>query len=255
MDLVRCRWAWGMLDALETPAHRTLVKKHLPRIVPQEEPIGPLAANLALEAGMNPDQRPLVFPTSDDQQAGLVGGGAVDAGHMAVILGNSAVVNSSSDDRPAWQQPRRDAAQLGSVPVDAMLQQRGAVPRQSRRRKARLETAGSGRRQDSRRLRRRVGHALSAPRAVAQGVRASRDMVGEGAAGHRRALPGFARGVGLPDCPRRARAREGGPADQPHQRFRRHCPQRADVPDPGQRLRPPLGAAQVRRRARRSERP
>jgi sugar (pentulose or hexulose) kinase len=43
----------------------------------------------------------MIFPTSDDQQAGLVGGGAVDAGHMAVILGNSAVVNSSSSQLPA----------------------------------------------------------------------------------------------------------------------------------------------------------
>ena len=33
-------------------------------------------------------------------QAGLVGGGAVDSGHMAIILGNSAVVNSSSTKRP-----------------------------------------------------------------------------------------------------------------------------------------------------------
>ena len=41
-------------------------------------------------------ERPLIFPTSDDQQAGLAGGGAVDAGQMAVVLGNSAVVNSSS---------------------------------------------------------------------------------------------------------------------------------------------------------------
>jgi xylulokinase len=101
MDLVRCRWAWGMLEALEKPAHRTLVKRHLPQIVPQNVPIGPLAANVALEAGMSLDHRPLVFPTSDDQQAGLVGGGAVDAGHMAVILGNSAVVNSSSQQQPS----------------------------------------------------------------------------------------------------------------------------------------------------------
>src|SRR5205814_2706346 len=40
-------------------------------------------------------------PTSDDQAAGLVGAGAVDAGQMAVILGNSAVVNSSSDRLPS----------------------------------------------------------------------------------------------------------------------------------------------------------
>src|SRR5207245_8808135 len=47
------------------------------------------------------DRRPLLFPTSDDQQAGLVGGGAVDAGQVAVILGNSAVVNASSSQLPA----------------------------------------------------------------------------------------------------------------------------------------------------------
>jgi sugar (pentulose or hexulose) kinase len=56
---------------------------------------------LALESGLDPEHRPLIFPTSDDQQAGLVGGGAVDAGQVAVILGNSAVVNSSSSQLPA----------------------------------------------------------------------------------------------------------------------------------------------------------
>src|SRR5439155_1873833 len=65
------------------------------------EPVGPLALSLALEAGIASEQRPLIFPTSDDQQAGLVGGGAVDAGQMALILGNSAVVNSSTDRLPA----------------------------------------------------------------------------------------------------------------------------------------------------------
>src|SRR5205814_3216695 len=56
------------------------------------------AAPLAQECGIGLEDRPLLFPTSDDQQAGLVGGGAVEAGQMAVILGNSAVVNSSSSD-------------------------------------------------------------------------------------------------------------------------------------------------------------
>src|SRR6185436_15218505 len=56
---------------------------------------------LALEAGVDAARRPLIFPTSDDQQAGLVGGGAVEAGEVAVILGNSAVVNSSSDQLPS----------------------------------------------------------------------------------------------------------------------------------------------------------
>ena len=55
---------------------------------------------LALEAGSICSARPWIFPTSDDQQAGLVGGGAVDAGQMAIILGNSAVVNSSVSEPP-----------------------------------------------------------------------------------------------------------------------------------------------------------
>jgi xylulokinase len=55
----------------------------------------------ALLAGGADLIRPWIFPTSDDQQAGLVGGGAVDAGHMAIILGNSAVVNFSGSQPPA----------------------------------------------------------------------------------------------------------------------------------------------------------
>jgi sugar (pentulose or hexulose) kinase len=73
----------------------------LPRVIDQGEPVGPLSESLALEASLPAGVRPLVFPTSDDQQAGLVGGGAVDAGQVAVILGNSAVVNASSTGLPA----------------------------------------------------------------------------------------------------------------------------------------------------------
>jgi xylulokinase len=98
MDLRSGQWCRGMLDALADPAHRDLAWSQLPRIVPQDEPIGPLSRSLADELGL--ETRPLVFPTSDDQQAGLVGGGAVDAGQVAVILGNSAVVNSSSERLP-----------------------------------------------------------------------------------------------------------------------------------------------------------
>jgi sugar (pentulose or hexulose) kinase len=90
-----------MLAALERPELRDLAWGQLPRIVDHFEPLGPLAAGLALEAGLDAGRRPLLFPTSDDQQAGLVGGGAVDAGQVAVILGNSAVVNSSSSRLPA----------------------------------------------------------------------------------------------------------------------------------------------------------
>jgi xylulokinase len=101
MDLRTNQWCRPMLEALDNPTYRDLAWKALPRIVDQYEPIGPLAESLALEAGLQRDRRPLVFPTSDDQQAGLVGGGAVDAGQVAVILGNSAVVNSSSSRLPA----------------------------------------------------------------------------------------------------------------------------------------------------------
>jgi sugar (pentulose or hexulose) kinase len=98
MDLRTRRWCRPMLDALARPEHRELAWKQLPRIVEQDEPVGPLSPSLASEVGIDPERVPLIFPTSDDQQAGLVGGGAVDAGQMAVILGNSAVVNSSSGE-------------------------------------------------------------------------------------------------------------------------------------------------------------
>jgi len=101
MDLRTNQWRREMLGALERPELRDLAWQQLPRIVDQTEPVGLLSAALAVEAGIDPTRRPLLFPTSDDQQAGLVGGGAVDAGQMAVILGNSAVVNSSSDLAPA----------------------------------------------------------------------------------------------------------------------------------------------------------
>lgn len=92
MDLRTNQWARGMLGALENAEYRDLAWKQLPKIVSQFESIGHVRL-----AG---EHRPLVFPTSDDQQAGLVGGGAVDAGQMAIILGNSAVVNSSAGGPP-----------------------------------------------------------------------------------------------------------------------------------------------------------
>ncbi|HEV3258047.1 MAG TPA: FGGY-family carbohydrate kinase [Gemmataceae bacterium] len=96
MDLRTSAWCRDMLGALERPEYRELAWRQLPRILDHSEPVGRLSAALAVEAGIDTERRPLIFPTSDDQQAGLVGGGAVDAGQMAVILGNSAVVNSSS---------------------------------------------------------------------------------------------------------------------------------------------------------------
>jgi xylulokinase len=101
MDLRTRQWCRAMLDALARPELRELAWKQLPRIVDQNERVGLLSSTLAIEAGLDNTHRPLIFPTSDDQQAGLVGGGAVEAGQLAVILGNSAVVNSSSDQLPA----------------------------------------------------------------------------------------------------------------------------------------------------------
>jgi len=98
MDLRTNSWCPAMLDALATPDYRALAAQQLPRIIDSNEPVGTLAQQVAHEAGVT--SRPMVFPTSDDQQAGLVGGGAVDAGQVAVILGNSAVVNASSADLP-----------------------------------------------------------------------------------------------------------------------------------------------------------
>jgi sugar (pentulose or hexulose) kinase len=100
MDLRTNQWCREMLEAIGNPEYRDLAYDQLPRILPHDEPVGPLSASLALEIGLPPEERPLIFPTSDDQQAGLVGGGAVDAGQVAVILGNSAVVNSSSAQLP-----------------------------------------------------------------------------------------------------------------------------------------------------------
>lgn len=100
MDLRRRRWCRGMLEALRSPEYQDLAWKQLPKIVHHYQLVGPLADHVALEAGIDKRHRPLIFPTSDDQQAGLVGGGAVGPGEMAVILGNSAVVNSSSKELP-----------------------------------------------------------------------------------------------------------------------------------------------------------
>lgn len=100
MDLRTNRWRKEMLEALSHPDHRELAWKQLPRIIAMTEPVGPLADHVAIETGLPASVRPLVFPTLDDQAAGLIGGGAVDAGHVAIILGNSAVVNSSSAELP-----------------------------------------------------------------------------------------------------------------------------------------------------------
>jgi sugar (pentulose or hexulose) kinase len=102
LNLRTCKWSRFMLGALHDPKLRQLAWKHLPPIVDANEPLGVLLPSAKVFAQIKPSkQGPLIFPTSDDQAAGLVGGGAVDAGQMAVILGNSAVVNSSSSRLPA----------------------------------------------------------------------------------------------------------------------------------------------------------
>jgi sugar (pentulose or hexulose) kinase len=100
MDLRTCQWRREMLGALQSEEYRQLAWQQLPRIIDMYEPVGRLAAHVCAEVGLVAEESPWIFPTSDDQQAGLVGGGAVDAGQVAVILGNSAVVNSSSNDLP-----------------------------------------------------------------------------------------------------------------------------------------------------------
>lgn len=100
MDLRTNQWRREMLDAIDDPTRRELAWKCLPTIIDMNDPIGLLAEHLAIDTRMSAGVRPVIFPTLDDQAAGLIGGGAVDAGQVAVILGNSAVVNSSSTALP-----------------------------------------------------------------------------------------------------------------------------------------------------------
>ncbi|MFN4261434.1 MAG: xylulokinase [Gemmataceae bacterium] len=101
MNLRTGKWAKGMLNALANPAYRKLAWEQLPTIGDMNTPLGQLSASLCQDISMSPRKAPWIFPTNDDQQAGLAGGGAVDAGQVAVILGKSAVVNSSSHQLPA----------------------------------------------------------------------------------------------------------------------------------------------------------
>lgn len=114
MDLRTNQWRKEMLDALAKPEYRELAWDCLPDIIDVNEPVGPLSESVALDAQLPAGVRPLVFPTVDDQAAGLIGGGAVDAGQVAIILGNSAVVNSSSSQLP--QSGTLDAMKLNWGP-------------------------------------------------------------------------------------------------------------------------------------------
>ena len=114
LDLRTNRWRPEMLEALKEADHRIRAWQSFPELIPMDEPLGPLSESVALDAGLPNGVRPLVFPTLDDQAAGLVGGGATDPGHVAVILGNSAVVNSSSGSLP--QSGMLDAMKLNWGP-------------------------------------------------------------------------------------------------------------------------------------------
>lgn len=99
MDLRSKQWAKGMLSALADAKHREQAEKQLPPIIDAGTPVGPISPSICTENGLT--SPPLIFPTLDDQAAGLIGGGAVDDGQVAIILGNSAVVNSSSNAQPS----------------------------------------------------------------------------------------------------------------------------------------------------------
>ena len=114
LDLRTGRWQPEMLNALKDADHRIRAWHCFPKLIGMDEPLGPLTESVALDCGLPDGVRPLVFPTLDDQAAGLLGGGATDPGHVAVILGNSAVVNSSSDTLP--QSGTLDAMKLNWGP-------------------------------------------------------------------------------------------------------------------------------------------
>ncbi len=99
MDLRTGQWAFGMLEALARPEHRELARRQLPPILDADTPVGTLSKSVCADAGI--ESPPLIFPTLDDQAAGLIGGGASQAGQVALILGNSAVVNSSGAAAPS----------------------------------------------------------------------------------------------------------------------------------------------------------
>ncbi|HWG41519.1 MAG TPA: FGGY-family carbohydrate kinase [Gemmataceae bacterium] len=102
MNLRTRKWSRFMLGSLQDLEYRQLAWKHLPVIVDANAPLGELLPSAKMFAQIARSKSgPLIFPTSDDQAAGLVGGGAVDAGQMAIVMGNSAVVNSSSSKLPS----------------------------------------------------------------------------------------------------------------------------------------------------------
>jgi sugar (pentulose or hexulose) kinase len=117
LDLKTDKWQYGMLGAIGDPELRSKIADGLPKVIDTFRPIGKLAGSewmdlvrIKLPKGME-FQRPLLFPTLDDQAAGLVGGGATQPGELAIILGTSAVVNSSASAAPSTD--ALDAMKLG----------------------------------------------------------------------------------------------------------------------------------------------
>ena len=108
LDLRTDRWQLKMLGALfqDNPTAFGNLASKLPTVLKTFRPIGPVAEHVTGRS-----VAPLVFPTLDDQAAGLVGGGATQPGELAIILGTSAVVNSSSNKAPATDE--LDAMKLG----------------------------------------------------------------------------------------------------------------------------------------------
>ncbi|MFO0801635.1 MAG: FGGY-family carbohydrate kinase [Gemmataceae bacterium] len=117
LNLKTDQWQYAMLGAVGDPDLQTKIASCLPKVVETFRPIGKLAGSewmdlvrIELPKGME-FQRPLLFPTLDDQAAGLVGGGATQPGELAIILGTSAVVNSSASAAPTTDS--LDAMKLG----------------------------------------------------------------------------------------------------------------------------------------------
>ena len=240
-----------MLDALANPEYRELAWKTAAAHRRSVRADRPAVAVAGRGGGLDAGRRPLIFPTSDDQQAGLVGGGAVDAGQVAVILGNSAVVNSSSAELPASGSLDAMRLELGAVPVDALLQQRRPVPRPRRRR-----PAGLGRRWSSRPApcppgcERRGGVAVRRTRSRRWASPAPRFAVAAARAADagrrfRASLEALAYLIALGV---REHEAAGQKIDADH-RVRRHRPQRPDVRNPGDGAGPAAGAVAVVRRA------
>ncbi len=98
MDLRTKKWSRPMLNAIANPEYQKQIEKNLPKIFAMDQTLGGLSPQIRVK--YRHPYNPLIYPTLDDQAAGLVGGGAVDEGQVAIILGNSAVVNSSSNKAP-----------------------------------------------------------------------------------------------------------------------------------------------------------